>query len=125
MVETGKHILTDEERKIGQFSEENPPKNFHKGKRLSTLLREALSKGIPVTVTMPDGSRKEVLVNETEIIKSLATQAMGGKNKVAAIKEIFDRLEGKPPQAIILDGELKATGIPIVEWVKTEKDDAK
>lgn len=76
------------------------PHGAPKGKRLSTLLKETLTDGLAVTIRKADGTAGVRYIKEADIIASLIQEAVSGKNKLVAIREILDRLEGKAFQSI-------------------------
>lgn len=78
------------------------PKGRTKGTRnLSTILKEMLS--TEVTTTDEDGN-KTVAEFQDILIRRLIVEANAGN--IQAIKEIFDRVEGKAKQDVKISGEI-------------------
>lgn len=76
-----------------------------KGKRVSTILRELLSKnakdiGIDkIKESLPEGTD-----GNTALALELLTLAFGGgSDKLSSIKEVLDRIEGKAVQTVLTD----------------------
>lgn len=66
-------------------------------KRLTDALRRALMR----TVEIADGDEKKEAVAVDAIAQALILRAISGD--VTAIREVYDRVEGKPKQAIEAD----------------------
>jgi hypothetical protein len=89
--------------KIHQFSSTNqPPKGStgpKKGKRLTTILKEMLQKDAGTI----NPALKGLKTNEAlmlEILNIALREDSETKNKLAAIKDIFDRVDGKAKQEV-------------------------
>jgi len=99
------------------------PHGAPKGKRLSTLLKETLSNGLAVKVRNADGTAGTKYIKEADIISALIQEAVGGKNKMNAIKEILDRVDGKAFQSIdITSAGEKFNSVLTIEVVSTKEN---
>ena len=100
--------IKNEGVKFGQG--QDPTKGGHpKGKRISTIIKELLEKSI--TTYKPDAEDKKLSANEGLAVE-LITMAFGkDKDKLNAIKEILDRIEGKAIQTNVIESKEQIKGI--------------
>lgn len=77
------------------------PKGRPKGKSLKSVLNELLADEITLVEA---GKKRKMKANEA-IALTLIKEALNGN--VQAIKEIFDRTEGKARQSVSIEGEVK------------------
>lgn len=105
-----------------RFSSTNQPKNYRKSTKMLTemLLKDlAAKKDIIVEgIDVLTGEKRKVRVpvpTKAIITRALLTKA--AKGDVYAIKEVFDRVEGKPQQQmdITSDGE-KIDGVDVTKF---------
>lgn len=71
-------------------------------RHLSTLLRKVLESGVDVEI-----GKRTITVNEAEVIRQLCRGV--AKGNLNAIREVFDRVDGKATQPIEHSGKI-ATG---------------
>lgn len=77
------------------------PKGRPKGKSLKSVLNELLAEEITIVEA---GNKRKMKANEA-IALTLIKEALNGN--IQAIKEIFDRTEGKARQSVSIEGEVK------------------
>ncbi|MCA6484057.1 MAG: hypothetical protein IM547_01490 [Chitinophagaceae bacterium] len=83
------------------------PNSGNRGKQLRTVLKELLESKIKINDPL-DKVERVMTVNEA-VALSLVHRALHGN--LAAIKLIFERLEGLPKQQIELDGHLQTSQV--------------
>lgn len=84
--------------------------NPSKGAKPDKLARDALIIALKREATAADGTPTKKL---NQVAEKLVEEAIGGN--VQAAKEIFDRLDGKPAQAII--GEPDSPIAMAIKWI--------
>ncbi len=86
------------------------PKGKEPGPSMKTVLQSILDLGVKASDPLDGGKERDMSVQE-KIVLNLAFRAM--HFDVKAIKEVFDRIDGKAPQHIELGGgvDLKGNGI--------------
>lgn len=89
-----------------------------KGYKSDKLMRDALSVALHRAAVDADGKPTKRLNN---VAAALVTAAEGGD--ISAIKEIFDRVDGRTPQAIIGDPDQPLT-IALIERRIVDKPDS-
>ena len=80
------------------------PKGKPRGKTLTPLLREMLGKKVKFKNPFT-GEKKLTKISDAILINLIGT-ALSDKGSTKAIVEIFDRIDGKSPQKVDLEGNL-------------------
>ncbi len=78
------------------------PKGRPKGKSLTKILKELLQKETTIEIE----GEKRTITNAELLSLKLMKKAIKGDD-LAAIKEVFDRIEGKAKQSLEVEGEMK------------------
>ena len=117
---TGNEVGFKKPPKDSQFKEgeSGNPNGRPKGSRnLSTILREMLNEDIEVT---ENGEKSKKKLQDI-IVRKLIVKAQKGEGDLKAIKEIFDRLEGRPAQSI--DANVTFAKPTIINWSESDTPD--
>ena len=84
-------------------------------------IRDAINHELAAIGQKIDGSDPAIKKGMRAIVGPQVQAALDGN--IAAFKEIADRIDGKPAQAITMDGELSIPMTGTVNFVNSRKDD--